>query len=471
MATVTATTYPANGILTSALLSGFDILKPQHVPQLMARYGSQYLPMFQWLRGMGREEPVAGKTWFGHEENRYHRTLKCKTNVANPGAGTDCYMTLHADWLDANNRFYGRVNDIVTLPNEVQAFVRAIDVTAPSAPIFRLSPVRAADNIGAIAANQEIAITSSAFADGTGQPDGTVIGMTKRNFYTQLFKETVNIQGGALTEEPWYQVTDDNKNVVGWYYPGTGRGEYYMGLKMDGAFFVGVDNTAGNTNMAPAAGAKGAGNPVYTTKGIVPWIREEGYVQSITTGAYDITDLDTVSLKLRKEGVTSGQALYMVGAVLSADIENAAKTYLAYTGVNFDRVVTETYGGNRELALSVNFGVITKNQMTFQLKVMDQWSNPTTFGAEGYDFEKMGIIIPLTSFKDPKSGMTQMNLATRYRAWRGYSRMFETWTVAGAGGKVTYVTDIDEENTYFRAHVGLQLFKANQMVIQDPGNV
>ena len=59
------------------------------------------------------------------------------------------------------------------------------------------------------------------------------------------------------------------------------------------------------------------------------------------------------------------------------------------------------------------------------------------------------------------------NISTRYRAMDGYSRRFETWTNAGAGNGLKVIS-IDQTNTFFRSHLGLQAFKANQFITMKP---
>ena len=469
-----ANTYPTRGIMTTQMYSMYDVLKPQHVPEVIARFGPQFFPFFNWLTAMGREAPIAGNSWFGHEENRYHKSFKVKTNVGNPGAGNPALITLGYagnNDLDSNNSFYPREGDQITIPGtEVFARINSIDITTPSAPVLNCVPNKGTKNIGALSAGTTIIITSGSFADGTGQPLGTRVGLTKRTFYLQLIKETVNIEGGALCDEPWYQVIDNNKNFIGWYSPGYGRCEYLMALKADGAMFIGEETDNTHASFTVAAGLPGAGNKPITTKGAIPWIRDLGWAQPVTAGTYAFTDLDAASLYMRQNGVGSGLSLWLQGPRLANDVENAMKSYLNYTGVDYTRAIAAMFGSipdAQQLAVSLNFGVITKGQMTFATKVMDQWINPELYGASGYDFDQYGIMMPLATFKDPSSGQKLDNIALRYKAFNGYSRKFEVWNVAGAGGGL-YVTDIDSKNTYMRSNIGLQIFKVNQMILNDP---
>lgn len=462
---VDSNTYPTSGILTSSLMTTYDVMKPQHAMELHARYGSQYLPMFQWLRAMGREESVAGDSWIAHEENRYHRTFTVKNTVSDPGANTAGVYTLSATDLDSNNAFYPRVGDIVTFPGtEAQGYVASISVSSPTAPTLTIAPLTTTA-IGQIDAGTVIAITNGAFVEGSAQPTGTQVGTSKRTFYAQIFKESVGTTGTALVNEKWYKLLDDGRDIGMYYSPGYARAEYLLGLKMDGAFMFGQE-TSGTAAGLTVAGASGTFK-LKTTKGLVPWIRDLGKVQSVTAGSFDILDLDEASLYLKQQGIGSGVAVWMVGPELSNDIENAMKTYLNYTGVDYTTVASKLFNGDPEMSAAFGFSAIKKGSMFFALKVMDQWNNPETFGATGYNLSKYGIIAPLATYKDPKTGVKLNNISTKFRALDGYSRRFETWSVKGAGGGL-YVTDVDRADFYLRTHVGLQVVKANQFVLQDP---
>lgn len=472
MALTDANTYPASGITTDRLLTIYDALKPQHVAELQARYGDQYQPMFQWLRAMGREEAISGDTLYAHEENWVHRTITVLTATpvggsagGNPTAGVSTDIVLDPADHDSLGHTYPRVGDIVTIPGtNVQAHVISKTTTDPAAHSIRIAPARTTDNIGAITAGTVLAITSGAFGAGSGQPAGTTVGTTKRTFYAQIFKETVGAEGSALVKEHWYQVKE-NGTLKGWYTPGLDRASYLLGLKVDGAFTIGQETN--NTNVVVGAGLDGAGNSIKTTKGMFPWVSELGKTIPVTAGSFDITILDQIELYLLSQGITTGYAIAMVGAKLSQDLNASALAWVDGNGSDFTRVLNSQFGGSAELAASVNFKAINKGNITMMIKPMPIWSHPQYLGATGYDWESRGLVLPLATYKDPKSGLNMKNLATRYLAMGDYSRRFEVWRVGAAGGG-TYVNDIDSTNTYIRSHLMLQLLKANQGIILEP---
>lgn len=470
MALTDANTYPTQGILNSQIMSTYDIAKPQYARELSARFGLQYMPFFQRIRAMGREKPVESNVWYGNEENRYHDDIKVLTATpeggaagGDPGAGNISVLVLDSSKLDSNNNFYPRVGDAVSIPGTyVQAQITDIDVTTPTAPAITIKPFRSTDNIGEIEAGTLISITNGAFADGTGQPNGTRVGTTKRTFYTQIFKETVEATGGQLALEKWYKITDNGKNIDKWYTPGIGRAEYLMALKMDGAFTWGVN---ADQLASPADDPNMASETIYTTKGYIPWIKELGETIDISAG-FDTTDLDDAAEYFRGQAVTGGNILTLAGTKFHTSFSNEMKDFIDNNGTDYLTTVKTMFKGDGDLAAAFDFHAVKKAGFTFVLADQPQWSDPKTFGNTGYNMNENAVMIPLSTFKDPKSGKMLQNIGTRYRAKGDYSRRFEMWTVAGAGGG-TYVHDVDKRSMYIRAEVGLEMYKGNQCIFME----
>ena len=457
-------TYPTAGILSEQVMTIYDTLKPQHIPVLMSRYGEQFLPMFEMFRAMGRERPIMGDEWYGHEENWYHRTITTTGTLSSPGNGNPGNVTLDAADHDVNDGTFPRVGDIVSIPGTyVQALITVKNTSTPGAHVLTLRPLRTDQNIGAIASGTVLSITNGAFAAGMGQPDPTVVGTTKRKFVAQIFKESVGAEGSQLVNEQWFKVMDNNKSVVGWYTPGTDRGAYELALKMDGAYTWGDES-----NNVTQTTHRGNVNNVKTTKGVFPWVRDLGYVLNYTSGALDITDLYDLGLYLKSQGISTGVVIILVGAEFYIDVEGAAKTFFTGNSIDMTSKFGEKIFGTQDLVVNAGIKGIKLGGIVYLFKPMDVWSNPMTWGATGYNLAKYALAFPLTKFKDPTNGNVMLNnIESCYRAKGAYNRRFETWRVAGAGGGL-YVNDIDEENTYFRGHHGLQFLKVNQSAMFKP---
>lgn len=464
MATTDTNTYPGAGILTESIVSLFNWAPPQYWNKIAARFGVQFDGIYQALAVMGREEAVAADIWYAYEENRYNRSITAySVSTTTPGAGGAVTVTLPSgEHWNSGKVSFPRDGDIVMTVDEIPCLVYNKSTTVDSAHTITIKPLDATDDIGNIT-SEKLIIISGAHAAGTGQPDGTVVGATKRTFYAQILKETVGQEGTQFVNEKWFKAVDDGRSVDGWYNPGLGRAEYFLNRKIDGAFTWGK----ANTNSITATTDRGSVNTIYTTQGLVPWISAQGKEMSITSGAFDMADLDEVTLYLKQQGIVAPVAMFFVGAQLAQDVRNATQAYIDGNGTDYTRIVDTMFGGNAERAMAVNFKAIGLGDMTYMLKEVPAWSDPTAYAETGFNMGKYGIIMPIDSYKDPKQGVILQNLSARYRALGAYSRKFEVWNVSGAGGGAykPYVTDVDEAMLYLRTHMGLQALKMNQGVI------
>jgi hypothetical protein len=459
---VKTNTAPQGGILTEQITSLYDVIEEKHLPTLISRYGNQYANLMTLFRSMGREEPIAGIEFVSHEENRIHDNVKTGAEATSDVAKAALVVPIDSDYAYSNN-IYPRVGDIITLPssvnNEKQALVTAIDGSVPQ---MTLKPI-GNFAIGTIPAGTTLAITNGAFGAGTGQPKGTVVGSTPRWFQAQIFKETVGLQGSEFIKEKWYKTIDDGRSLPKWYTTGIERAQYLLDLKIDGAFTVGDYN---DTDLTVEAG-DGSDVEVKTTRGMVPWIRDLGYVADGSSGL-DMDMIDYISLYMKRQGVESGIAMAIVGDKLMQNIEREIVDYLSGVGdTDYTKIEKTLFKGNREMSVSFNIKTITSGGLTIAFRPHGNWSNPVAFGSEGYNYDQYGIILPMTTVKDSKSGVKMPNVGVKYMEKDGYSRRFETWSVKGAGGGL-YVTDVDRADFWLRSHLMFHFVKANQAVLLDP---
>ena len=464
MSTTTANTYPGAGILSESVMTIFDQVKPQHWNQLASRFGVQFNGIYQLLASMGAESPVADNVWYAWEENRYVRNISAAQTLSTttPGAGNPVTFTLAvADHEMTGTVSFPRVGMQVLTQAEVPCQITAKSTAVANAHTITIYPLDATDDIGDLT-GQTLILHSGAWAAGTGQPDSTFVGTTKRTFKAQIFKETVGQEGPEFVKEKWYSVIDDGRSIEGWYNPGLSRAEYLLYRQIDGAITWGKHNT----NSLTSTTARGSVNTIYTTKGLIPWVSEEGKEMTYTSGSFDMADLDEITLYMKQQGIITPTSCIFTGPVLTQDIRTAAQAYIDGNGTDYTVDVASMFGG-KDKALGVNFTQIKLGDMTYLLKEVEAWNDPMAYSSTGYDIPKYGVVVPIQKVKDAKSGIMMDNLAIRYRALGSYSRRMEVWNVSGAGGNAykPYVTDVDEAMLYLRAHLGLQALKMNQAVI------
>jgi hypothetical protein len=453
-----------SGLRTELWMATADWAKPSVANTLYRRFGSQGLPLLQFFRSLSREEAITNDTHSAYEENWIHENVTVGTTQGDPGVGNALTIPLHSSDLNTLNQFYARQDFIITMPNETQCIIQSIDDSVSASPTITIKPLNASKTIGATTAGQKLAITNGVWGAGEDQPTGAVTGRTKRNFYAQIFKETIGMEGSQLVNAEWFDHYDESTGkMTGVYTPETMEGEFRLSIIEDGAYLFGEENT---NSIVVNPGVPGAGNLKRTTKGIIPWINDLGYTFPYYPGSLAITDLDNIGLYLKSQGLSTDVVWLGVGARLMNEINNAAVTFEGDAN-SYTRVVNNVFKGNDELALSVSYKVITKGGITFMLNEIGNFSNPKTFGTPLYEFDKYGICIPLSNVKDAQSGLVAPNISSFYRAKGAYNRRYEVFTLGGAGGG-QYTTSIDKTNTFWRTHHGLKFVKANQSVLFDP---
>lgn len=449
-----------SGIYATDVVSGFDIYKPEIHNTLFRRYGDQGASFFQLLRSMGFERPAKNDTYGHFEDNWVHCTFHSRGIVAAGAAGAQALITLDLTDLDANNRFYPRLWDTVLFPNEVQASITAIDVTVPTAPVLTVKPSDILDSIPALTAGEELVINSDAWSEGSGQPTGALSSTWEYSNTAQIIKETIGYTGTEMVTQTWFDVRSDGVSIPAYYFLGQLEIDYRMALKIDGALLWGKQTT--NTIIDPDTG-----RPIKTTEGLIPYIRRVGNEQTYTANAFSVDEFDEMDNTLQANFV-GNNVLALLGSKLFQEIENGLVTYFADSNIQYARQTTNDaiFNSDESLGASVNFKYLTKSERTFMFKRMGNFSNPKTYGAEGYDAKNMGLFLPVDRKKDPVSNDMVPSIGVRYRALGPYSRRMQVWKVGGTGPGLM-VTEFDKENTYQRCHLGFEGLGGNRMVLME----
>jgi len=447
-------------IYASDIVSGFDIHKPEIMNVLFNRFGDQGASYFQLIRSMGFELPVSQDTYGHFEDNHIHEVIHVLANVAQPAVGANISFTLDPIDLDSNNNFYVRLYDEILFPNEVTGIVITRNVGVPGAPVITVRLNEITDQFPALTAGEEIVIISSAFSEGSGQPTGAVSGTWEYSNHTQIIKESMGVTGSEMTNQSWVTITSAGQSIPAYYFKGQIDIDYRMALKIDGALLWGKQST--NVITDPITG-----RPIYTTEGLIPYVRRVGNEQTSVDGAFAVDEFDEMDNTLDRE-FAGNRILGLLGISLHQDIENALVAYFKNTNISFAKQDTNDalFNSNEALSASVNFTYLTKSERTFLFKRMGSFNNKKLAGADGYGARKMGVFLPINKKKDPVTSNMVDSFGTRYKALGKYSRRMEVWQVGGAGEGLK-VTDIDARNTYQRCNIGAHFRGGNQMVIME----
>lgn len=453
------------GPYASELISTFDIDKPERLNTLFRRYGDQGLGLFRLIESMGFKMSVAQDTYEHDEEDWIHEVFHSLNLVGAPGPGNDLVITLDPADLDTGNRFYPRLWDTVMTPNEITGQITNIDVTVPAVPVITVTPNDVADDFGAVAAGQELIITSSAFSEGSGQPDGAVSGVFHYDNDVQIIKEKLTATGTEMTNQKWFDKISDpsGQSIPTYVMKGQLDTDYRMNLKIDGAMLFQKRTT--NVMVDPATNRQ-----LKTTEGMIPYIRRVGNVLPYTPSTFSVQKFDEIIKLLDKEFAPTNICC-LNGIDLNLETENVLVDYFKDTNIDYTRkaIVNGAFAGNEALAMSVGFKALTKGGYNFAFKKMGIFSHAKLYGASGYDMASMGILLPIGKKKDRLTNKDLPTFGMRYKKLGPYSRLMEVWNISGAGPNTKVIED-DLHNYNMRCNIGFHAMAGNQMVLLDPNN-
>ena len=468
---------PISAIYDTDLVSTLDMALPQYkMNNIFKKHGNQGIA-YLLIRSLGFETSV-GDDIYGHfEKDATHDSITQSTAVGavtQAGAGLDITISLDATNLNASNQYYPREGDNIMTHDEIPGWIRAITVTpgglGGGVDLVELTcrPNDIADAWGTIASGEEIIIYSSTFTEGSGMPDEAASGSWKYTNEAKIIKEAIGSTGSQLVTETYIDAYNRAGEYQGVYSDAYFDLDYRTLTKIDGAFWFDkrITTTAGRALDA------GTGYVKKGTEGFVPAIRRLGNINTYTPGSFTVDKFDKYDRTLEREWVDSSIPVWApMGLYLYQEIENTLVDYFKDTNITFTRQAVNDmlFKSNESLGASVNFKYLQKSNRTYLFHKLSGFSNQKTYGATGYDMQRMGFIVPLEKRKDPKSGNDIPTIGMRYRSMGQYNRKFLVSTIAGIGasGKKQALTTIDKTNTYMFCHMGTEFYGMNRNILID----
>lgn len=416
--------------------------------ELLQPYADQGMSFFMELVAMGKKEAKANSTFSVTEEARYNQTFGIAANVGDPGAGNSANINVAAANTE-NAKVFARVGDIVFAAGASPVHCR-VEAKSEAGGVVTLTikPLKAAENIGALtAASTTFVILSSAWAEGTDQPEAAAPKTVRYSMNMQIIKEHFSATGTVLTDWTWVPVREDGASIPTFYSQGTLAAEYRQQKKIDGALMYGVEaDNLGDVN---------------TTKGIIPVaLDSDGYLGAQTL---DIAGFQAIGAYLRKVYAPQLICGYL-GNNKYNEFENNAFTLAQNTNIEAARrAINEgMYGGMDAFELNHQFQAIITNGRTFKIQSLNTLDDPTIFntGASGEEFQDYGIFIPASKTTDGNNKPADY-IALAHKSYNGYDRIMEVWE-DGAAGPGLKIGTLDSKSLHLRSDVGLSYRKTQQ---------
>ena len=431
-----------------------DPTKPDNRDILIKTFGDQGITGFLSLTGAVKNAGTSDEVQYW-EEGRLNRTL----TLSGISSGTatishiDQAVIGSGDAVDAI-----RLNDVLLLSNGVRVLVTEIGASpADTFTCVDLADGAAPTNVtAAVQAN----VIGNMYAQGTGQPTKFYqTDVTKRVNPYNISKETFHVNGSQATN-------------IGWINVGNGDYRWYVKGEMDTRKrFMNQREAMMMYSQLPADGSEfNVGGQFTGSEGYFAAIEDRGIVADAVTTVdnsfADFTDLDAIILALDKEGAPAEYAMY-VDRATSIAIDDMLAT--GPVGSSISAGLPGQFGSfanSADMAVQLGFKSFTRGGYTFHKNDWNLLNDPTYGGsfAAGTAGAVKGVMCPMSTVADAKTGAKSPALEMNYKAANGYSRDMEHW-VEGGGVLGFATNDQDVAKFHYRSETNLVTRAANQHVL------
>ena len=418
---------------------------------LIKTYGNQGITGFLQMTGAVKASGTNDEVQYW-EESRLHS--KVTVTLASAGsAATSVTGSI------ASGGHVLRDNDVVLVNGSVRCIA---DNVLPSGSYdtatgsVKLIPL--AGSFGEIisAGAQDLPIVGNLHAQGSDQPGQFIeSNVIRRTNPYMILKETFKVSGSQATNIGWINVGNGDYR---WYVKGEMDTRQRFLDKREMMMLLGESGTV-------TVGGKSVGG----SEGYFAAIEDRGIVNTTATGAgspsfSSLSDIDAIITELDKQGAAPEYCIYAnTATMLELDDMVAQGLASAGTGVTTGAAAFGAFANDPQAAVRLGFSSFRRGGYTFHSKSWKLLNDPTLLGAADY----AGVMIPLTTVVDPKSGNRAAALEMNYKAANGYSREMEHWMT----GSILGVTNTNEDSLQFnyRSECNLITRAANQHVLLKKG--
>jgi len=418
-----------------------QINKPDNREALVKTFGAQSITGFLQLTGAVKANGANDEVqWW--EETRLH------SKQAFTGATADIASSATTGVLNyaSGEGNVIRVNDVILLNNEVRAVVTAVTPTAGTTASGTFTFKTLADTVGtaiASTATGSVPVIGNLFAQGTDQQSMYVQSNVRKltNKY-MILKEVYKVNGSQATNIGWINYNGDYR----WYVKSEADTRQRFMDKREMMMLLG--QTASNSIDIDGT--------IDGSEGYFDAVENRGIVQGSAIAALD--DIDGIITVLDKQGAPSEYAMYVDRATdLAIDdmlATNITAASAMTTGGNFGQ-----FANGENMALHLGFKSFNRGSYAFHKTSWKLLNDPTLLSGSKFH----GVMIPMATVADPRTGERAPALEMNYKATNGYSREMEHWMTGSILGVTN--SNVDELQFNYRSECNLITRAANQHVL------
>jgi len=434
-----------------------DVNKPDNRPNLVKTFGDQGITGFLQLVGAVKTAGTADEvTWW--EETRLHPTISI-TTVASAAAsatlqvsGTFVTSTVSGSPGAAGN--IARLNDVVLWNNTQRAIVTATGTNAITLQSLTTTALVSATTT----TTYNIPVIGNLYGQGTDQPTQYLeSNLIRRTNSYMIIKEIFKVTGSQATNIGWVDVGNGDYR---WFIKGESDTRKRFIDKREMMLMLGVKNTS------TATGTVSSGN-ISGSEGYFSALEDRG----IVTNGYldDLTDIDVILTALDRNGAGPEYALY-VDRLQDLAIDDMIARGIAGTGLTAG-VNTQfgAFNNSPAMAIELGFKSFGRGGYTFHKHDWKLLNEPTLLGnpasvtgtAGGAGFA--GVMIPMATVVDPKTGNRDFPLEINFKSTNGISREMQHWLTGSFMGATNSTLDLLQFN--YLSEIALCVRAANRHVL------
>lgn len=439
--------------------------KPQEYGELVQLYGDG-LRTFDIMMWAKNYIDISTREQLVLEEGSFWDTLDTAAQVSTSAAGENITIT--------SLKGIGRVNFNVHIQPAYSGTKVAVSYNIQSKSYnagtgiytYTCKPLMDTFQIAvAIPASTPLIVGGYQGAAGSQQPEGLTQGFYSHTHTSRIIKETINFEGGqnAILErdalgQSQYGSSLKARELV--------KAQLRANHQINDAILMGYPNTNSLTQLNRG----GDSNPVFGDYGLIPAMYNDAMKQYYT-GSYTEDNFDTLKFLFASQGITGGSAMFLLGQELGLSIENSGLKFL------------KEYSGGSDLydnLKGIGFGIkeVFKNNFKTYLTEVQEFNNPVTYAADGYNFESLGMIFHDSKITATLNGINPggMNAAGKkvslghmtlgYLNHGGENRKMIVANRAGVNGMgIPTSDDWDDSATYMLSEFMLLLLGLNRSIL------
>jgi hypothetical protein len=413
-----------------------EVNMPDNRERLVMTYGDQAVSTVYGLLYMVGAIKSGGTNdemqWW--EDVRLHNTADGTAGATlSAGVSTSLTVTLASHKV--------RVNDVVGIYKGGQFVIT--QCTARTSSTFTIAPagtwpvgITSGETLSA-------SILYNTYAQGTNQPtDFIESNIVKRTNKYIIVKDKFSATGSQMTNKAWVNI--NGKQAFYW------KGEMDTRKRFNDFIEMGLitgqsytNSTLTNLNLNGAEGYFAALESRGTVHG--------GYIE-------DLNDIEDLGEVLDQEGGSTEYACY---------VKNTQLNKINRLAAALNGGAVPSYGmfnNSADMALSLDFKSLSHGGRDYHFHTWKLLNDPKLLGKAGQDIFK-GVMIPMDTIKDSKTGVEAPLLEINYKTLDGYSREMETWMNGAANGVYNDSNGRDALSWEFRAEQSLATRAANRHIL------